>query len=380
MSAKVPSSIKTSNVRKYFKVGDLVLLNIGNKKLMVISKNFGNGQYNLKYRSKDRADEGAHVMGNNYEGNPVSSNDFTQFDPVETATAIVDENEDLVQREIQDMSSGKTYKMLQTAVQLCELCDQSLSSQYRGSTGKFSTAITACGYTAPLMAIAVMFLDQYGITDIETIPRINVQLPSGQCVQLTREILTAGFNQATGYLWNLHSSSGVGIDELIQNQSQVFTDKLVAGVNVISFADPDNNMLSQHHSFIYIPSSISEYCYIVDSWGDERAYRPIRIRKYPKREILRVLETINRLTNSVEDTAILRDLMITYFEDPVPGGSGFRKLIVRALDPRFISQIVQQHFLEGCSGKIDFGGKTKYKKSKKRKSRRSRKSKKRKTN
>ena len=374
MSGKGLSN-KQSKHRTHFKVGDQVLFKDVDsiQKLMVISKNIGDGQYNLKYPTKDHYLEGARVLGKNYEGNPVSSDDFTQFDPEETASGLVDENIDLVASELRELSSGRPYKMLQTAVQLCELCDQSLSSQYTGPTGN-GISIYACGYTAPLMAIAVMFLNHYGITELETIPRISVQLTSGQCVQLTRHILTAGFNQATGYLWNLHGDRGVGIDQLIQSQSQVFTDKLVTGVNVISFADPDRNMLSVHHSFIYIPTSISEHCYVVDSWGDVRAYRTLRIRKYSKREILRVLETINRLTNSVEDTAILRDLMINYFEDPVPGGSGFRKLIVCALDPRFIDQIVQQHFLEGCSGKIDFGGKIKYKKSKKRKLTRSRKS------
>ena len=111
----------------------------------------------------------------------------------------------------------KTQKKMELAIKLCKYSDEAKQIQYKGDH-KEGSSITACGYTAPLMAIVVMFLDNYNITDLEMIKHMHV-LYQGECRQLDLYMLTHGINQCVGYLWNLNLHKGVGIDALILNKS-----------------------------------------------------------------------------------------------------------------------------------------------------------------
>jgi hypothetical protein len=257
-------------------------------------------------------------------------------------------------------SDIKTHKKMELAVKLCEYCDIAKQHQYK-VTPFMGSSLTACGYTAPLMAIIVMFLDKYNITDLE---RMNLSVShQGTCRKLDLNLLTNGINQCVGYLWNLHLARGVGIDALILNASPVFKKELSVGPNVISFVSEETG-LSVHHTFIYVTDvPLADY-FVVDSWGAPGGYRLPVIRNHAPLEILRVLARINALTNSPGGAYELNNLMITYFGDPVPGGSRFNKLTCRVLANEFIESITNKYFWNGCAGEMHFGGEYKTKKNK----------------
>ena len=249
----------------------------------------------------------------------------------------------------------KKHTMLQTAIQLLEVCNAETLRQY---THIRATSIYACGYTAPGMAIAMLFLEKYELTSLDQISRIMVQV-QGQCRSLTPELLSIGINGAIGYLYNLHYGLGVGLDVLIVGKSHVLQGVLNPGVNIISFTVPsitipiEGSRQSIHHSFIYIVPEATEHCFVVDSWAETIAgtpnLRPLSIRRHSTAEILRVLMTI-KLSQGPALTALMQQ----YFG--APPASTFNTVDVVSLDQGFLRDIATHGFLEACSGVRRFGG------------------------
>ena len=245
------------------------------------------------------------------------------------------------------------HTMLQTATQLLEVCDAEAIKQYTYIRG---TSIYACGYTAPGMAIAMLFLEKYGLISLKQISTINVVV-EGQCTQLTPELLSIGINGAIGYLYNLHFNLGVGLDVLILSKSTLLTNTLYSGVNIISFTKPieGDQRQSIHHSCIYIVPEATEHCFVIDSWAetirDQSYMRRPSIRYHSTAEILRILMMIRASQGEA-----LAALMRHYFIAPLE--TSFQTLDIVSLDQRFLREIATHGFLEACSGVRKFGGRT----------------------
>ena len=247
------------------------------------------------------------------------------------------------------------HTMLETAIQLVQVCNAETLRQYTHIQG---TSLYACGYTAPGMAIAMLFLEKYGLTSLDQLSTIQVMV-QGQCRPLTPELLSIGINGAIGYLFNLHYGLGVGLDVLIVGNSHVLKGTLNPGVNIISFTVPsitipvEGSRQSIHHSFIYIVPEATEHCFVVDSWAEKIAgtpnLRPLSIRHHSTEEILRVLMTI-KLSQGPALTALMQQ----YFG--APPASTFNTVDVVSLDQGFLLEVASHGFLEACSGVRRFGG------------------------
>ena len=258
--------------------------------------------------------------------------------------------------------------MLETALKLLEHCDREKTTQYTRLTG---TSMHACGYTAPGMAVAILFLEKYKIISLDNLSQITVTV-NGQCQPLTTELLTIGLNGAIGYLWNLHLTFGVGLDQLIIYKSTALTDTLYSGVNIVSFTIPiegTDRRQSVHHSCIYIVPDATEHCFVIDSWGEDRngvhIGRTPSIRRHATQHILQLLQQIK-----ASEGQPLNTLMQQYFGAPL--GSTFTTLDVVSLNQAFLREVATHGFLEACSGTRRFGGRKRKTKKSKRKGRRTR--------
>jgi len=257
---------------------------------------------------------------------------------------------------------------LLSAIKITYFCNQDTREQWKKTT---ANKIYACGYTAPTMAISMLFLEHNNVSNISElkakIPENVSVIIDGTCKTIPRrKYITGGINEATGYLFNHHLMFNAGIDYLVQNTSSLFTHTINQGVNLISFINPELENYTVHHAFIYLMTD-NIHCFVLDSWCEnddqtQHSRLPV-LRIHLVNEIKEVLKQILELSSSSADE--VQHLMQRYFISP--GIKSFRKLIPVVLNQRYLIEVAKHGFYQGCHGRRSWGGKykTKRKKSKK---------------
>lgn len=241
-------------------------------------------------------------------------------------------------------------EQLNTALNLCNTCDLHKNNQYTHLNN--GRSITACGYTAPALAITILFLEHYNINKLTDLNSVFVN-ETGECIKLTPELLTAGVNAGVGYLWNLHSKLGVGLDVIVRDHSYLLEWDLNRGVNYISFIK-DNYTV--HHSIIY--KFDEKVCFIMDSWGEyfqdgTSFFRGPTIRRHSTLDVVEKLGYINQYQRFEADE--LHKVMKHFFL--APETRSYDKLIVANLNQEFLIHVAKKGFYEGCHGVRKWGGK-----------------------
>jgi hypothetical protein len=254
------------------------------------------------------------------------------------------------ENEIRENEIRLKEEQLNTALQLCNTCDLHKDHQYTHLNKVRS--ITACGYTAPALAVTILFLEHYGINKLEDLNSVFIN-ETGECIKLTPELLTAGVNAAVGYLWNLHSGLGVGLDVIVRSHYHLLKQELQVGVNYISFIKENYTV---HHSLIYTLDK--DVCFIMDSWGEyfqdgTTFFRVPSIRRHSTSAVVEHLRYINEYQPDQADA--LHKVMKHYFL--APENRSYDKLMVVVLDHNFLVNIAKQGFFEGCHGVRRWGGK-----------------------
>jgi hypothetical protein len=257
---------------------------------------------------------------------------------------------EIEENEIRENKTRLKEEQLNTALQLCNTCDLHKDHQYTHL--KNVRASAACGYTAPALAITILFLEHYGINKLEDLNSVFVN-ETGKCIQLTPELLTAGVNAGVGYLWNLHSELGVGLDVIVRDHSYLLEWDLNRGVNYISFI---KDTYTVHHSIIYMFEN--DVCFIMDSWGEyfkdgTTFYRVPSLRKHSTSDVVKYLGYINKYQSFEADA--LHAVMKHYFL--APEIRSYDKLTVVKLNSKFLLDTAKQGFFEGCHGVRKWGGK-----------------------
>jgi len=241
---------------------------------------------------------------------------------------------------------------LRCAMDMTRACERQRCAHFRGHTG-FGGAIHCCAYTAPTMAISVMFLDHYGITSTAQLDdRLTRRLIfSPDCTPLTHVALTNGINEVVGHIWSHHRLHGTGIDAWIVDHPMhhLFEAVLHPGANMLSFYDPAQNQ-TVHHSFVYVSRTDPTVCFAIDSWGAATACRDLVMRQLATADVVAALLQIN---TSADPSAIMQRI----FLDPVPGGSCHSQLYVVTLKPAVMRAVIDTQFKVGCRGFSRFGGK-----------------------
>jgi len=246
--------------------------------------------------------------------------------------------------------------MLECAMIMTRTCERQRAAHFKITPTRDPTLeyIFCCAYTAPTMAVSVMFLQYFGIT---TLDEYEHKLTDGQiigpsCTPLTNAAVCNGINEVMGHIWSHHYLHGTGIDVWIQQRYDFFESVLEVGVNLISFVDPAKNK-TVHHSLIYISTVNPAICYIIDSWcSDDKCMRDLEMREFETAAVLSVLIQINSV--AVDDPS---RMMIEFFSDPVPGGSCHSRLQVVKLKKEVILELINTQFPLGCAGISKFGGK-----------------------
>jgi len=246
--------------------------------------------------------------------------------------------------------------MLECAMSMTRICERQRPALFRKRTGNpMIKYIFCCAYTAPTMAVSVMFLQHFGITTLAEFEDklIHEQIIGPSCTPLTNAAVCNGINEVMGNIWSHHFEHGTGIDAWIQRRPYDFFESVLeAGVNLISFFDPALNQ-TVHHSLIYVSTVNPEICYIIDSWcSDDYCMRDLEMRQFDTAAVLFVLRRIN----VVDDPS---RMMIEFFLDPVWGGSCHSRLQVVKLKRGVILELINTQFPLGCAGISRFGGKKK---------------------
>jgi len=282
--------------------------------------------------------------------NGEDDDDMTQLElevPTEQFVAQMQHYERVHQIQQQEEEMSK----LRCAMDMTRMCEQQRCVHFKGHTG-FGGAIHCCAYTAPTMAISVMFLDHTGITSTAQLnDRLTRQLiQSPDCTPLTQLALTNGINEVVGHIWSHHRWYGTGIDAWIVDHPMhhLFEAVLHPGVNMLSFYDPAQNQ-TVHHSFVYVSRTDPAVCFVIDSWGAATACRDLVMRQLATADVIAALLQINTSADPSE-------IMERIFLDPVAGGSCHSRLHVVTLKPAVMRELVDTQFKVGCRGSSLYGG------------------------
>jgi len=243
--------------------------------------------------------------------------------------------------------------MLECAVAMTRVCERMRSRHFTKRTSNPNTEyIFCCAYTAPTIAISILFLQHYGITRATQLESMlnQHQLLDPNCTPLTPESVCNGINEVMGNIWSHHYEHGTGIDTWIQQHRYNFFDNtLDIGVNLVSFVDTASNSTA-HHSMIYVSAVTPEICYIIDSWCSVcYIRRDLAIRQFNTADVVSALRQINTTDNPSQ-------IMIDVFLDPVPGGSCNSRMQVVKLSMAVIQELINTQFRVGCAGVSRFGG------------------------
>lgn len=248
------------------------------------------------------------------------------------------------------------HRQIKLAIRLISVCNTNRRTQYKNRRTS-GNQIHTCGYTAPVMAATMLFLDSYNINSEREIWQ-QTFLQGDQCLNLTPHLFTAGINEAVGHLWDLHAPFGTGIMYLNANQPHLFTTQINQGVNIISFFV---GTVSIHHSFIYL---IGKTCFLVDSWetgkGVSRKTTPTIVK------VSTVLKALTVLIKN-ENHALKNKVMQNVFLAPIGKDFTHIHIVPKILKQDHLKQLIVEKFTIGCkSGKTSFGGnyKTHYKRQK----------------
>lgn len=245
--------------------------------------------------------------------------------------------------------------MLECAMTMTRKCDRQRAAHFKITPTRDPTLeyIFCCAYTAPTMAVSVMFLQYFGITTLAEYEHklTDQKIVGPSCTPLTDAAVCNGINEVMGHIWSHHYLHGTGIDVWIQQRPYDFFESVLeVGVNLISFFDPVKNA-TVHHSLIYISTVNPAICYIIDSWcSDDYCMRDLEMRQFETAVVLSVLIQIN----SVDDPS---RMMIEFFSDPVRDGSCHKRLQVVKLKKEVILELINTQFPLGCAGISKFGGK-----------------------
>jgi hypothetical protein len=248
------------------------------------------------------------------------------------------------------------HRQIKLAIRLISVCNTHRQTQYKNERTS-RNQIHTCGYTAPVMAATMLFLDSYNINSERELWQ-QTFLQGGQCLNLTPHLFTAGINEAVGHLWDLHAPFGTGIMYLNANQPHLFTTQINQGVNIISFFV---GSVSIHHSFIYL---MGKTCFLVDSWetgkGISRKTTPTIVK------ISIILKALTVLFKN-HDHALKNKVMQNIFLAPIGKDFSHVHIVPKILKQDHLKQLIFEKFTIGChSGKTSFGGnyKTHYKRQK----------------
>lgn len=260
-----------------------------------------------------------------------------------------------IERQEQQLRQARqeTSKLM-CAMDMTRTCERQRCSHFKGPTGNPGTYIYCCAYTAPTMALSVMFLDHYGITSTAQLDQALTahEIMGPDCkTPLTHVALANGINEVMGHIWSHHRLHGTGIDAWIVDtpQHHLFETELYPGANLLSFYEPAQTQ-TVHHSFVYVSLADPSTCFVIDSWGAATARRNLEMRRFATAEVGAALLQIN--TTATDPSEIMKRI----FSDPVPGGSCHNKLIVVTLKRSAIKVLIDTQFKVGCSGTGRFGG------------------------
>jgi hypothetical protein len=289
--------------------------------------------------------------------------------------------------------------LLECAIYITQECEK--KRHFTGITGNVDRDyIFCCAYTAPVLAIAIMWLEQHNIRNID---EFNAMLSKNEILSprgnnpLTGQTMCQGINESIAPIWSHHYHKKTGIDIWLSKDQDYFNyfdvqfaqgDKVILdpGINLISFTN--EQIYSIHHSLIYVSKVVGDYCYIIDSWSSCGFCRKLTRRIHNTQDVVDTLSAINangkqngftydqkRIANNITG-----DLMIKYFQDPVDGGSCRKPLQVFKLNNTAIKIFMEVNYPHGVHGEFKYGGKkikrtNKSKKSKTKKSKKSNKSK-----
>jgi len=233
-----------------------------------------------------------------------------------------------------------------------------------------------CAYTAPAVAISIMWLEQHNIRNID---EFNTMLSKNEILSprgnnpLTGQTMCQGINESMAPIWSHHSHKNTGINIWLSKDQDYFNyfdvqfaqgDKVILdpGINHISFTDEQINSI--HHSLIYV-SKVRDDCYIIDSWCSDDFCRKLTRRIHKTQDVIDALSAIN--ANGKQDgftydqkqiaNTITGDLMIKYFQDPVVGGSCRKPLQIFKLNNTAIKRFMEVNYPHGVHGEFKYGGK-----------------------
>lgn len=258
---------------------------------------------------------------------------------------------------------------IRSCIKLAIKCNKYLHTQY-SDIDRIGSGMTACGYTSA--AIAVSFI-QLELLSSYRLSEMYAKLPKKLYVKEKKnvdgietvicrtvkgdEYMTIGINEAVGYLWNRHFSKCAGIDYLYNKNNELFSTTLEIGCNLVSFFNPepvDGIFYSVHHSFIFYDS---EYCIIVDSWGDPtvNVFRYPSSRLYLTEDVLQKLRKINDVeTDRNEFHTIMYEYFLASNVAHIMGT--YTQLNCVVLNQKYLKHIAIQGFDKGMCGLRSWGG------------------------
>jgi hypothetical protein len=248
------------------------------------------------------------------------------------------------------------YRQIKLAIRLISVCNTHRQTQYKNEITS-RNQIHTCGYTAPVMAATMLFLDSYNINSERELWQ-QTFLQGDQCLYIKPHLFTAGINEAVGHLWDLHTPFGTGIAYLNAKQPHLFTTQINQGVNIISFFV---GTVSIHHSFIYL---MGKTCFLVDSWetgkGVSRKTTPTIVKVST---VLKALTILIKNDNHPLKNKVMQNLFLA----PIGKYFSHMHIVPKILKQDHLKQLIVEKFAIGCrSGKTSFGGnyKTQFKRQK----------------
>lgn len=266
-------------------------------------------------------------------------------------------------------------ELLDCAIYITQECVK--KRHFTGITGNRGINYSVCcAYTAPAVAISIMWLEQHNIRNID---EFNTMLSKNEILSprgnnpLTGQTMCQGINESMAPIWSHHSHKNTGINIWLSKDQDYFNyfdvqfaqgDKVILdpGINHISFTDEQINSI--HHSLIYV-SKVRDDCYIIDSWCSDDFCRKLTRRIHKTQDVIDALSAIN--ANGKQDgftydqkqiaNTITGDLMIKYFQDPVVGGSCRKPLQIFKLNNTAIKRFMEVNYPHGVHGEFKYGGK-----------------------
>jgi hypothetical protein len=248
------------------------------------------------------------------------------------------------------------HRQIKLAIRLISVCNTHRQTQYKNEITS-RNQIHTCGYTAPVMAATMLFLDSYNINSERELWQ-QTFLQGDQCLYITPHLFTAGINETVGHLWDLHTPFGTGIAYLNAKQPHLFTSQINQGVNIISFFVGN---VSIHHSFIYL---MGKTCFLVDSWETGKG-----ISRKTTVTIVKISIILKALTVLFEndDHALKNKVMQNIFLAPIGKDFSNTHIVPKILKQDHLKRLIVEKFAIGCeSGNTSFGGnyKTQFKRQK----------------